>query len=195
VTTNLSGWKAVLLKSIGFGAGFAVVLCAVAGSWLWYSGRPKPPKPWNKNAITAEYDYVRPEGDNNYLSFHYILQNNTDLDYLVDSNVGMEVTGKLKREKGLSRFDSHYVTMEYPIFVPAKNRVWLSLNIPYSYSIKEKGKPTADEQKQYTTEVAKYVTDELANLDGFVLFDTSNRYEIDFANGWEQRAKQAPSDK
>jgi hypothetical protein len=67
----------------------------------------------------------------------------------------------------------------------------MSIIIPYPYPIKEKDKPTRDEQKQYTTNVAKYVTDEMGNLDGFVLFDTLNRYEIDFPNGWEQHATQS----
>ena len=183
-------WKAALLRSAGFGAGFAIVLCTVAGSWYWYMSRPKPPKPWNKAAITAEYDYVHPDGEKNNLTFHYILQNNTDTDYRVDSDGGIEITGKLKQEKGLSAFARHYVTTEYPVFVPARNRVWISLNIPYPYPVKEKDKPSLEERKQFTTEVAKYVTNEMGNLDGFVLFDTLNRFEIDFPNGWEERAKQ-----
>jgi hypothetical protein len=192
---TMSLWKRLLLRSAGFGAGFALMLCAVAGSWLWYNGRPKPPKPWNKQAITAEYDIVRPEGDKDNLAFHYILQNNTDSDYRVDSDAGIDISAKLKHEKGFSAFAPRYVTTEYPIFVPAKSRVRISLSIPYPYPIKEKDKPTTNERKQYTTDVAKYVTDEMGNADGFVLFDMSNRYEIDFPNGWEQRAKQTPSGK
>jgi hypothetical protein len=185
-------WKKILLRSLGFGAGFAVVLCAVAGSWLWYSERPKPPQPWNKQAITAEYDYVLPEGDKNNLSFRYVLQNNSDSDYRISSDGEIEITAKLKREQGFQQF-SHFVTTEYPIFVPAKSRVRIAINIPYPYPIKEKENPTDDERKQYTTNVAKYVTDKMGDLDGFVMFDTSNRYEIDFPNGWEQRAKQTAS--
>lgn len=188
-------WKTIVLKSFGFGAGFAIGFCAIAGFWLWYSERPKPSKPWNKQAITAEYDYVDPEGDKNSLTFHYVLQNNTDSDYRIGSDSGIEITNKLKRQKGLGEFANHTITTNYPVFIPAKSRVWISLKIPYPYPIKEKDNPTTDERKQYTTEVAKYVTDELSNLDGFVLFDMSNRYEIDFPTGWEQRAKQMTLDK
>jgi hypothetical protein len=186
----MATWKQVLLRSIGFGAGFGFAFCAVAGSWIWYTERPKPAKPWNRRAITAEYDFVRPSGDKNYLTFHYILQNNSDSDYRLDSDAGIEISGRLKQERGLSTFGDHYVTAEYPVFVPANNRVWLSLTIPYPYPEKEKDKPTDDERKQFTANVAKYVTDEMGNLDGFVLFDTLNRYEIDFPNGWERLAKQ-----
>jgi|SRR5579863_4857975 len=183
-------WKKILLQSVGIGAGIAITLCAVIGSWIWYSDRPKPPKPWNIQAITAEYDYAHPEGDKNNVAFHYILQNNTEADYRVDSDAGIEITSKLKREKGLSQFANHYVTADYPIFVPAHTRVWISLNIPYPYPIREKEGPTLDEREQYKTEVARYITDKWTNLDGFVLFDASTRYEIEFPNGWEQRAKQ-----
>lgn len=166
-------------------------LCAAAGLWHWYSGRPKPPKPWNRKAITAEYDFARPEGDKNYISFHYMLQNNTDFDYRLDSDTEIEITGRLKQEKGFSQFAGHYVTIEYPVFVPARNRVWIALSVPYPYSVREPENATADERKQYTTDVAKYIAQELSNLDGFVLFDTLRRYEIDFPSGWEERAKQS----
>jgi hypothetical protein len=184
-------WKLVLLRTAGFGGGFALVLSAVIGGWVWYSGRPKAPKPWNKQAITAEYDYARPSGEKDYLTFHYILQNNTDFDYRVDSSSEIQITGRLKQEKGYSAFSNQYVTTEYPVFVPAKNRVWVSLSIPYPYPVKEKEKPTDDERKEFTTAVAKYIADKISNLDGFVWFDTRNRYQIDFPGGWEARAKQA----
>jgi hypothetical protein len=191
----MSTWKLVLLRSAGFGGGFALVFCILTGSWLWYKTRPQPPRSWDKRAITAEYDYVRPEGDKDYLNFHYLLQNNTDFDYRIDSDSGIEITGSLKREQGFSSFANHYVTTDYPIFVPAQSRVWVSLKIPYPYPIKEKGNPNEDERKQFTTAVAKYVTDEMGNLGGFVLFDTLHRYRIDFPGGWEQRAKQVTANK
>jgi hypothetical protein len=188
-------WKSILLRSAGFGAGFAVALCGIVGFWIWYSGRPEPPKAWNKHAIGAEYDYVRPAGDKDYLAFHYTLQNNTDFDYRVESDAGIEITAKLKQEKAFSQFAYHYVTTDYPIFVPARSRVWITLSIPYPYPIKEKEEPSLDERKQYTADVAKYVSEKISNVDGFVLFDTSNRFEIDFPNGWELRAKDVPTTK
>jgi hypothetical protein len=182
-------WKRILLRSAGFGAGFAVIVCAVIGGAIWYSERPKPPKPWNKQAITAEYDYVFPEGEQNNLVFRYVLQNNTDSDYRVKSNTGIDITGKLKQQNGFSNFD-RFESVEYPVFVPAKSRVRVSINMPYSYPTKEKANATGTETKEFRAAVEKFVTKEMPNLGGFVLFDTLNRYEIDFPNGWEQRAKE-----
>jgi len=186
----MPSWKTVFLRSAGFGAGFVVALCGVALLWFLYSGRPKPPKPWNKLAIVAEYDDVRPVGGKDYLNFNYMLQNNTNFDFRVDSEAGIAITAKMKQEKGFAQFAPGVVTISYPIFVPAKSRVWIALSIPYAYPVKEKEKPNREERKQYTTEVAKYVTEELPNLDGFVLFDAQNRYEIDFPAGWEKPAKE-----
>jgi hypothetical protein len=191
----MATWKMVLLRSAGFGAGFAIALCVIGGSWFWYEDRPKPPKPWNKQAIIAEYDYVRPEGDNDNLVFHYLLQNNTDADYRIDSDVGINLANRLKKQKSFGSFSNQYVTTDYPIFVPARSRVWIPLKVPYPYSIKEKDNPNKDERQEYTIQVAKYVTSELPNLDGFVLFDTLHRYEIDFPGGWEKRAAQASANK
>lgn len=175
---------------VGFGAGFALVVCAVIGGCAWYSARPKP---WDKTAITAEYDNVLPQGEDNDLTFNYVLQNNTTVDYRQQLEGAIDLTGKLKDKKEFSQFSGHYVTTEFPIFVPAKSRVRCSLKIPYPYPVKEKNNPTTDESKQYSTEVAKYVVEEMGNLDGFVLFDSANRYQINFPSGWEQRAKQTSS--
>jgi len=38
-----------------------------------------PPKPWDKKAITAIYDFVDTEGEKNTIVFYYTLQNNTEL--------------------------------------------------------------------------------------------------------------------
>ena len=52
---------------------------------------------------------------------------------------------------------------------------------------------TAEESQRYAAAVESYVTGKLSNLDGFVLFDTNNRYEIEFPSGWEKPAKESPS--
>lgn len=188
-------WKKILLRSAGFGAGFAITLCVVVGVWIWYIERPKPPKPWDKQAITAEYDNVSTAGDENFFSVQYILQNNTDVDYRLDSDSGVEISAKLQQQKGLAEFSRKTIAVEFPVFVPAKNRVRLPIILKYHYPVREKNDPTLEERKQFRTDVAKYITNEFKNLDGFVLFDTTNRYEIDFPTGWEKRAKEPSAQK
>jgi len=50
----------------------AVGLAGITDCFVWYQSRPKPPKPWNRTAINAEYDSVGTEGDkNNIVSITY----------------------------------------------------------------------------------------------------------------------------
>jgi len=50
-------WKVLFIKAAGFGAGFAVVLLVFAGTSIWYTSRPPKQKPWNTNALIAEYRF------------------------------------------------------------------------------------------------------------------------------------------
>jgi hypothetical protein len=187
-------WKKILLRSLGFGAGFALTLCVIVGVWVWHRDRPKPPIPWNKQAITAEYDGLNTRGTDNLIVFIYILQNNTDEDYRLDSEFGVNLTARLQEQKEFAQFSQTYFSLEYPIFIPARNRVRLSIESKYKYPIEEKTDATSEDRKQYRNALAKHVIDKWSNLDGFVVFDTTHRYEIDFPTGWEKASKDVASD-
>lgn len=183
-------WKKILLRNIGFGAGVALVLCAAVGGAVWYQGRPKPPKPWSKQAITAEYDYVTTDDDNK-IFFYYTVQNNTESDYRLDSDAQVELSARLQQEKALDS-SGKIVTLDYPIFIPPKGRVRLKVKIPYNYPDHDKSS-TSDELHEHNRKVAAFLAKEATNLDGFVLFDTANKYEIDFPSGWEQEKESKAS--
>src|SRR5690242_6809659 len=95
-------WKRVFIKAAGIGAGFTLMIAILAGVGIWYWNRPRPPKPWNTKALTAEYIDVDVEGQKNTLVFNYTLQNNTDFDYRVGNATGITIGAKLKRENSLS---------------------------------------------------------------------------------------------
>jgi hypothetical protein len=185
-TEHMLRWKIILVKAAGLGAGFALMLSAIAALSIWYWNRPKPPKPWNKNAITAEYDSVRPDGKDDHLKFWYTLQNNTNEDYRLQNKAGVSITGALIKTHSFSQFSDDYEWTDFPIFVPAHSRVRIGIEIPYTYNLSEKENANHEERRAYSAQVAKYVTDKLSNLGGFVLFDDSHRYEIDFPSGWEK---------
>lgn len=176
-------WKRIALISVFGGAGFAVVISAIVGLAIWYMSRTKPPKPWNANAIKATFDYVDTTGDNNDIVFYYILENTTNQDYSVPSKDSMHLTGRLLREKELSEFDS-YEKIHYPIFIPAKKRLRFAIEIPYPYPERISPSASTDEQREYRKGIGKYLKKEAGNLDGFELFDSGHRYEIDFPAGW-----------
>lgn len=77
--------EAARRKGVGFRCWFRAMLTVIGGGLLWYSNRPKVPKPWDNRAVVAEYDYITTEGDKNNIEILYTLQNNTDFDYQVSS--------------------------------------------------------------------------------------------------------------
>ena len=68
--------------------------------------QPKYTETWNKSAITASYDYLGTEPNNNihydYFVFYYTLENNNDVDYNTTDASDIVIMAKLERQKGLS---------------------------------------------------------------------------------------------
>jgi hypothetical protein len=185
-------WKRLFVKAAGFGAGLALMLSVVAGGLLWYSNRPKPPKPWDNRAIVAEYDYITTEGDKNNIDVLYTLQNNTSYDYQVSSAVEVQLAGKLERENSLAieKSEEGLVNADFPLFVPAHGRSRFGIHIAYPYSEKFDSQAPDDVRYDFGTRLAKFAASEFSNLDGFVLLDQSRRYRIELPSGWRVRAKE-----
>jgi hypothetical protein len=181
-------WKRTLLIGAGWGLGTAVGLAAVAGAFIWYESRPKPPtppKPWDTSAIVADYNYVDTEGDANTIVFYYTIENKTDFDYRIEDGRDILMSAKLIKHKDLSPFkDAQKV--DYPIFVPAKKRVRFPIHIGYPCPFKETKEDEADNGKKHREAVQKYIVDTFQNLGGFDLLDEVNRYEIVFPDGWSK---------
>ena len=122
------------------------------------------------------------------------MQNNTDEDFRLDSDVGINLTARLQEQKESAQFSQTYFSLEYPVFVPARNRVRLFIESKYKYPIKEKEDATKEDRKEYRNALAKHVIDGWSNLNGFVVLDTIDRYEIDFPTGWEKTSKDVAPD-
>jgi hypothetical protein len=187
------GFRKWFWRSAGFGAGAVLMLAILTGAVIWWVDRPKPPKPWNTKAIRAEYDYVSTAGDKNNIEFYYTLINDTDLDYRVSGGGDVDLSVKLGRENSISqpsKGDDNSMKGDFPIFVPAHGRARFGIHIAYPYSEKYDDKATDDEKHDWGTTLAKYITSELNNIDGFVMFDSVERYEVAFPSGWKDRAKE-----
>ena len=83
----MATWKRVALIAAGFGAGFGICVAVTAGTYYWYSNRPKP---WNKNALkatfaTMEFD-TRPQETSYKVDFLYDVENTTDRNYDFNSS-------------------------------------------------------------------------------------------------------------
>lgn len=174
----------------GIGAGGVIAIAVVATSGYYFSHRVKP---WNKAAITAEYDGIQTEGSNRVLVFGYTLKNNTDQDFELPEYAEIRLAGRLKTEDALSFSgdDKNFEHIDLSVFAPAHSRVRLRLHVAYPYTTDEPLSGSPDEVHDWETNVTRFVMKEMPNLNGFVLLDPTHRYEVDLPNGWEKRAKES----
>src|ERR1035441_9449765 len=114
-------WKKILLRSAGFGAGFALTLCIVGGGFIWYSERPRPPKPWNRNAITASgAPAFGVSSDGKHIEFSYSLLNTTNTDYKVDLDTQIKLMMKSQDGTFSLPLSTETASVTLPVFIPAE---------------------------------------------------------------------------
>jgi|SRR6267142_233019 len=185
MTTSPSNWRIVILKFVAFGAGFAIMAGAIAAGALWYSRRPRPEKPWNQSAIKASSTQTlfSIQSDRAVGDFRYSLQNTTDRDYKLPA----DTTIMLRLAQDMSYRQVPDMTWDHNLYIPAGQKVNVSISLPIIYSDYNFSKAKADDEKQ----LAPFMNSRLAEIDGFVLFDPTNRYKVDFPNGWPESAKRA----
>ena len=182
----MTAWKKFVVGTVCVGAGLGLVLAAAFGGYLWYQSRPTPPKPWNKMAIKANFDDVDTEGEQNTLVFNYTLENTTPFDYRVLESSGLSIAARLKRENSLSMSaEREVLRIDYPIFIPPGQRLRFAVHLAYSYPGKSPPSDASrDARKEHREALKTYVNKEMRNLDGFVVFDESHRYQIELPRGW-----------
>ncbi len=166
--------------SIGFGAVIGISL--IIGGILWYQSRPKP---WNKSAIIATFDQLDTEGEENTVRFCYILENRTDTDYELTSATDCELMVRLTDPSSLLPSTASASRLEYlPLFLAAKQRLAVTMTWDYSFPNRIKEDATKEERQSHREQIAKWLNEKAGNLNGFVLFDKRNRYEITLPKGW-----------
>ncbi|SRR5260221_2277886 len=172
-------WKRLFIKTAGFGAGAALVLAVVAGVGIWYMNRPKPPKPWDTKAITATFNKLEFGNIGKEQAagiFSYILENDTEYDYRLPDNL---IT--MQHLSGSNTLDKFNLMVEEKIFIPSHQRA--SVTLVALFNSKDDITPADlnDEKK-----LAEFATRRIKSIDHLVLFDESNRYEIDLPSGWQK---------
>jgi hypothetical protein len=178
-------WKRIVVTAVAAGAGIALSLSLVGGVFAWYKSRPKRPTPWNNSAITAVFDYVDYEGEDETLLFHYVLENTTNSDYQLLDGSELTVMAKLRRENSLS-FDKTTLRVDLPILIPARQRLLVDLHLAYRYTgpVKFTSESTPELKNANRMALAEFVKNKLTNLTGFVILDESHRYQINLPQGW-----------
>lgn len=190
------GWKKLVLTAAGFGGGFALVTASIVGLSLWYHGRPAKLKPLDAKAIVGTYQYPdisgEFEGPNGIridtIVIYYTLENTTDIDYHMPPQEQLEVDGRLKAEKSLTlpltsdRGSSLLKLDKEQVFIPAKQRRWFTVHLN-NWVVPKRFGPSQEYNKRRKL-IEDYMKKEFYDFDGFVVFDSTNRYEIDLPSGW-----------
>jgi hypothetical protein len=138
-------------------------------------------RPWNSTAITASYvgtQLRQIDSGNVVLYLAYEVQNHTDSDYrLADGPQGLVMT-RLRADGSLS--SQQQVRLSYPTFLPARQRARVALEIlsPFGWP--------AENDAAFQDKLRDFVNQKLQEAQAFVLFDQTDRFQIEFPGGWQE---------
>jgi len=187
LTTIETGWnwRRFTLKWLSVGLGFGLAVVMALGSFIWYSSRPKPPKPWNANALVVlgapAFSVV---DDGKRLHFSYTIENMTENDYRVETNNQLKLLVKTSNGSFSQPLADEIEHIELPIFIPAKQKGTIILQLTMS-GIPTKASDETDDE--YHERVRAFCEEHLKVIRGFALFDETNRYRVDFPRWLSQR--------
>jgi hypothetical protein len=172
-----STWKKLALISLSAGAGFAMVAAVILGIFIWYDSRPKPDKPWNTSAIVAESAPSFDASTNSSrIRLEYYLVNKTDRDYQLSSAGSFKLLAKQKSGSLSTPIPSEEVSVTLPVFVPAHQKAVLDVifeKLPEPYSV-----IGSNSEAQEHEHLRAYIESNFGGIEGFVIFDDLDRYEI-----------------
>jgi hypothetical protein len=171
--------------------GLILALAIAAGAWYAQKHLPRSgPQPWNSNAIRANYvgAQVR-EIDPQHASLvlAYELQNDTDGDYRLSNAAGFVFMSRLKADHSLS--SQQTVRLANATFLPARQQARVALEIDRPFSWPAENDPLLPDKLE------DFVRQGLAGVESYVLFDQTDRCQIEFPSGWQalQLASEAGS--
>lgn len=174
--TNLVTRRTCGNKLLSLGA--CLGLIAASGAWYLFPLHHLPT--WNRSAVTATFIGAQVQETNlgnATLLLTYSLQNHTDFDFRLADGPGIFLMSRLKPSGTLS--SQQQTHLSYPTFLPARQRARIALELtPLSAWRTENDPPFEGKFKELFTQ--------LTDVQGFVLFDQTNRVEIEFASAWRE---------
>jgi len=182
--TLMRPWKK--LGWIGLAVcGLALVLLLAAFSRArFFTARTNS---WNSRAIESTLAGVRVrEVDSAHAAvvFSYDLDNRTGTDYRLASGPNVVIMSRLKPNGILTA--AQQVSLDSAAFVPANDRTRISLEMSHPFEWPTQRDSSTDRQ------LRQFVAEQVAGLQGFVLFDQANRYQIELATA-SPESPQAPA--
>lgn len=173
-------WKKIAVIGAAAGAGFALIFALI---FLGSNRAPvlaNPPKTWDANALKATYvgaQLREIDRASAGLLLYYNLENGTGSDYRLGDGTGLVIMSKLRSDGSLSAEER--VRLSYSTFLPARQRTRIALEIVHPFDWPSDNDPARQEK------LRDFVNQRLAGVDEFVLFDETNRCQIEFPKGWQ----------
>lgn len=169
------------------GIRITTVLFIVAGIgfYVYKAGLLKPQPSVTATFISVDTASVTVTGIQDkqpYISFNYLLKNNTDTNYTITSSDNLKKFENISSPASLLEDDSDIV-VNLPIYIPAHQSVLVYItdqNFPYTSPYGSNGN-----QDEINTDVANDLNTNNLNLNGFTFIDTVNNLTITFPNGWK----------
>ena len=141
---------------------------------------------WNSGAIQGDFAGVQvKEVDATHatLIFSYDLDNTTDGDYQLTKGPTTVVMTRLKSTGSVSSEEP--IALDNSVFLPARNRARIAVEITRTFNW-----PTPLPGTQIgpvnQEKFRALVSQEIANLSGFVLFDQATHIQIELPGGWQE---------
>ena len=162
------GWVALGVVALG-----AIV---VAARFVRLRAPNVRPDAWNSTAIQSTLAGIRvKEIDSAHAAvvFLYDLDNRTDSDYRLASGPSVVIMSRLQPSGSLSA--DQQISLDATAFVPARNRTRIAIEMSRAFAWPSTRDAAAERQ------IRQLVAEQVAGLEGFVLFDQAARYEIDLA--------------
>ena len=169
------------------GIAFLLLVVLVLALMLMKRRTPAPPSSatrattWNAGAIQGKYSGVKVrevDAENADLVFSFDLDNHTDDDYQLAKGPNVVIMSRLKSDGSFS--SEQQVNLNTSVFVPARNRTRIALEVVRPFEWPAQQDAAAD------AKFRQLVAGQVADLDGFVLFDKNTRYQINLPGGWPQ---------
>jgi hypothetical protein len=186
----MQSWKRILIRSLGFGAGFAFVAGLLLATAVWWQQRPKS---WSSKAVTAKIGELAltQRGEEVDMHFQYALANNTKDDYRLPEAPNGTLMRTLKASQSIAKVDD----FTWPgVMVPSHQTVSATFEVVYRFS--DYGTSAAEvygsnnPQREVTSNLTKFVNQRLKDFpDGFVFLDERNKYRIELPSDWQGMVK------
>ena len=160
----------------------ALVLIAVMVVGPALSGPPEDgAKPSTQEAVEATFvgsQIKEIDKAHSSLVLSYDVKNNSDIDYRLSEGSGVLILSHLKSDGSLSQ--EQPFRLSYPLFVPAKQRAHLAIEIvqPFAWP--------ADNDPALLSKLQGFVRQRLANVEEFVVFDVSKHQQLRLPSAWQQ---------